>query len=74
MQIIYLILIFVLLVFLAMLLEIKKTYDKEEIIKIAKQIGTYEICIGPEVCDCLGPKNPATRSDLKEVLEEEAKL
>ncbi len=37
MQIIYLILIFVLLVFLAMLLEIKKTYDKEEILKQERQ-------------------------------------
>src|SRR3989344_1710791 len=26
------------------------TYDKEEIIKAAKKIGTYEISAGPEIC------------------------
>lgn len=50
------------------------TYDKEEIIKIARDIGTYEISIGPEVCDVLGPKHPATRSKLEEVKLEEEKL
>ncbi|MBS3167892.1 7-cyano-7-deazaguanine synthase [Candidatus Woesearchaeota archaeon] len=50
------------------------TYDKEEIIKIAREIGTYDICIGPEVCDCLGPKHPATRTNIQEILIEEQKL
>ncbi|MBS3152834.1 7-cyano-7-deazaguanine synthase [Candidatus Woesearchaeota archaeon] len=50
------------------------TYDKEEILKIARKIGTYEISKGPEVCDCLGPKNPATKSYLEEVRLEEKKL
>jgi thiamine biosynthesis protein ThiI len=50
------------------------THDKEEIIRIAKKIGTYEICIGPEVCDCLGSKHPATRSDLEEIQDEEKRL
>ncbi len=50
------------------------SYDKEEIIKIARKISTYEICIGPEVCDCLGPKNPATRSDVAEIKLQEEKL
>ncbi len=47
------------------------TYDKEEIIKLARKIGTYDTSCGPEVCDILGPKHPATRSTIKEVIEEE---
>ena len=50
------------------------TYDKEEILKIAREIKTYDLCIGPEVCDCLGPKNPATRCSLEEIKVEEIKL
>jgi len=38
------------------------TYDKEEIIKVARKIGTYEISKGPEICCLLGPKHPSTRS------------
>ncbi len=49
-------------------------YDKEQIIKIAREIGTYETSSGPEVCDVLGPKHPATRSKIEEVLKEEIKL
>lgn len=50
------------------------TYDKTEIIKITKQIGTYDISIGPEVCDVLGPKHPATNCDLEDIQKEEIKL
>lgn len=50
------------------------TYDKTEIINLAIKIGTYEISKGPEVCDILGPKHPATRSDLEEVKLEEGKI
>ncbi|MBI2148843.1 7-cyano-7-deazaguanine synthase [Candidatus Woesearchaeota archaeon] len=50
------------------------TYEKIEILNLAKQIGTYETCSGPEVCDCLGPKHPATHSNTEEVSEEERKL
>ncbi len=50
------------------------TYDKNEIIKIAREIETYDISIGPEVCDVLGPKNPATKTDINDILEEEKKL
>ena len=45
-------------------------YDKTEILKIAREIGTYEISIGPEACDVLGPKHPATTCDLKEIEDE----
>ncbi|MBU0457796.1 MAG: hypothetical protein ABH824_07715 [Nanoarchaeota archaeon] len=46
------------------------TYDKEEIIKVAKEIGTYEISKGPEICCLLGPKHPATKSEFEEIKKE----
>jgi len=49
-------------------------FDKEETIKIAKQIGTFEISKGKEMCDVLGPKHPITRASIARVLEEESKL
>lgn len=49
-------------------------YDKNEIINIAKEIGTYDICTGPEVCDALGPKHPKTKIKLESALEEEKKV
>ncbi len=49
-------------------------FDKIEIIDFAKKIGTYEISCGPEMCDILGPKKPATRCSLEKILEEEKKL
>lgn len=50
------------------------TYDKEEIVKVAKKIGTYETSKGPEICCLLGPKNPSTRSDPEEMRTELAKI
>lgn len=50
------------------------TYDKQEIINVAKKIGTYETSSGPEICNLLGPKHPATKSDLVEIQKELAKL
>ncbi len=50
------------------------TYDKEEIIKVAKKIGTYEISKGPEICCLLGPKHPATQSKPEEIGKELEKL
>ncbi|MBI4214963.1 hypothetical protein HY546_03125 [archaeon] len=49
-------------------------FNKEEIIRLAKEIGTYETSCGPEFCDMFGPKEPATQARLHIVLEEEAKL
>lgn len=49
-------------------------YDKNEIINIAREIGTFESSCGPEVCDALGPKHPKTRCNLQKVLEEENKI
>ncbi|AVP49724.1 tRNA uracil 4-sulfurtransferase ThiI [Williamsoniiplasma luminosum] len=44
------------------------TYDKEEIIKISKQIGTYETSILPfdDACSMFVPKNPTTKPKLRE--------
>ncbi len=50
------------------------TYDKEEIVKVAKKIGTYEISKGPEICCLLGPKHPATQSKVEEIGKELEKL
>jgi len=43
--------------------------DKEEIIKIARQIGTYEISILPhqDCCTRFLPKHPETKASLKEI-------
>jgi len=49
-------------------------FDKQEIVDRAKEIGTYEISVGPELCDLLGPKHPATAARLDDVLAEEANL
>lgn len=49
-------------------------YDKNETIRIAEQIKTYEVSKGPEVCDKLGPRHPATNATEEKVLEEEKKL
>jgi len=49
-------------------------YDKEEIILLAKEIGTFDLSKGPEMCDILGPKHPATKARLEHVMEEEKKI
>ncbi|MEK6851736.1 MAG: hypothetical protein AABY30_04270 [Candidatus Thermoplasmatota archaeon] len=49
-------------------------FDKQEIIDRAKAIGTYDISVGPELCDVLGPEHPATQAKLDEVAAEEARL
>tara|TARA_Y100000310_G_scaffold307768_1_gene350146 strand:- start:133 stop:777 length:645 start_codon:yes stop_codon:yes gene_type:complete len=50
------------------------TRDKQEIIDMAKKIGTYETSSGPEICSLLGPKHPATKSNLEVVGKELSKL
>lgn len=51
-------------------------YDKEDIIVIAKKIGTFDISIQPyeDCCTVFLPKNPQTRPTLARVEAEEAKL
>ena len=50
--------------------------DKEEIMKIARKIGTYETSILPfeDCCTVFTPRHPVTKPKLAKVLEEEAKL
>ena len=48
--------------------------DKVETIKYAREIGTYEVSKGPEVCCLLGPKHPATRSTPEIIEFEEKKI
>jgi thiamine biosynthesis protein ThiI len=36
--------------------------DKVDIIRLARQMGTHDTSIGPELCDLLGPTYPATTS------------
>ncbi len=49
---------------------------KEDIIKKAKEIETYDISILPEDDCCVRflPKNPKIKADIREILEEEKKL
>lgn len=48
--------------------------DKQEIMDRAKTIGTYDVSVGPEICDLLGPAKPATAARLSQIREEETKL
>lgn len=48
--------------------------EKNEIIALAKKIGTHDISVGPELCDFLGPPKPATRSTVEELEAEEKKI
>jgi thiamine biosynthesis protein ThiI len=46
-------------------------FDKEDVVKIAREIGTYELSILPSSgCNAV-PNKPATRAKLEDVLEEE---
>jgi tRNA uracil 4-sulfurtransferase len=48
--------------------------DKEEIIAIARKIGTYEISTLPGLCCTIVPKQPSTAAKLADVLAEEEKI
>ncbi len=50
--------------------------DKEEIVQIARRIGTFETSILPyeDCCTVFTPKHPRTRPELSKVLAEENKL
>lgn len=49
-------------------------FDKEDVVKIARKIGTYELSILPSSGCKAVPDKPATRAKLGNVLEEEKKL
>lgn len=50
--------------------------DKEDIVKLARKIGTFEISIQPfeDCCTVFTPRHPITNPVLENVLAEEAKL
>ncbi len=50
--------------------------DKEEIVEIARKIGTFETSILPfeDCCTVFTPKHPKTRPELQKVIAEENKL
>ena len=50
--------------------------DKEEIIQVARRIGTFETSIQPfeDCCTVFTPKHPRTRPELAKVIAEEQKL
>ncbi len=52
------------------------TFDKQEIIQVAHQMGTYEISILPfdDCCTLFVPSNPITRGKLPQLEEQEARL
>ncbi len=52
------------------------TFDKQEIIEIAKKIDTYETSIGEheDVCSMFAPQNPATKPSVKLALSLENEL
>jgi thiamine biosynthesis protein ThiI len=49
-------------------------FDKEDIIKIAKKIGTYNLSILPSKSCCAVPKKPATQAKIEQILSEEKKI
>ena len=49
-------------------------FDKLEIERIAKEIGTYEISIRPGLCCTIVPDRPATVSNVERIREEEMKV
>jgi len=49
-------------------------FDKQEIERVAKEIGTYGISTRPGVCCQAVPDRPATRSNLVQILKEEERV
>lgn len=51
-------------------------FDKEEIMKMAKEIGTYDISILPyeDCCTVFVPKHPKTQPKIEDVVKEEEKI
>lgn len=49
-------------------------FDKEDVVKIARKIGTYELSILPSAGCSAVPNKPATRARFEDILEEEKKL
>lgn len=48
--------------------------DKVDILRLARQWGTHDTSVGPELCDLLGPAKPATTSQPGPVAEAERRV
>lgn len=48
--------------------------DKQEVIAMARALGTYKISVGPEECDVLGPNHPTTIADLDRLQRNEERV
>ena len=48
--------------------------DKVDILRLAREWGTYDTSVGPELCDLLGPDKPATTSTPGPVAEAERRV
>lgn len=48
--------------------------DKQEIIELAKAWGTHDTSLGPELCDLLGPRYPATNARPEPVALSESRV
>jgi len=48
--------------------------DKVDILRLAREWGTYDTSVGPELCDILGPDKPATVSRPEVVAAAEARV
>jgi thiamine biosynthesis protein ThiI len=46
-------------------------FDKQEVVKIAKEIGTYSLSIKPSMSCKAVPNKPATQAKLEKIIEEE---
>lgn len=49
-------------------------FDKSAITDMARALGTYELSIGPEVCDALGPKHTTTVGNREWLERSEARV
>jgi len=49
-------------------------FDKVEIERIAKRIGTYETSILPGLCCTIAPKKPSTYAKIADAVEQESKV
>ncbi len=45
-------------------------FEKQDTIRLSKKIGVYELSLGPEECSSIGPKHPATSSDIALINEQ----
>ena len=46
-------------------------FDKQEIMRMARSLGTFDLCKGTEECDALGPSHPRTVAKLGRISKSE---